>query len=112
MKNFRRAVVILHVGDITTGGTLDLDIEEAKNSSGGTPLTISGKSITQLTATDDNKVVVVELRAEEMTTNSDYWYINAELTAATAASISGLQIWGLSPRYKSVGTTLIEEVVT
>ncbi len=111
MKNFRRAVIILHVGSIATSGTLDLDIEEAKDASGTGVQNISGKSITQLTDADDNKVVVVELRAEEMDTNDGYWYIQAELTGATADSISGLQIWGLSPRYKSVSTALIEEVV-
>lgn len=111
LENYHKAVVIIHVGAIATNGTVDADLEQASNTAAGTRKAITGKSITQLTDADDNKVVVIELDSSELDVDNGFEYINLELTCATAASIIGAQIWGLSPRFAAEANAAIEEVV-
>ncbi|MFA5053529.1 MAG: hypothetical protein WC565_05700 [Parcubacteria group bacterium] len=109
MANFQRVVFILQTGAIEDTGTVDLDIEVGTTSAGGTTATL--KSITQLTTADDNKVVVVEVRGEEMNVAGvEYDYIQGELTGANAAGITALQVWGYC-EYAPAVTTLIDEIV-
>jgi len=109
MANFQRVVFILQTGAIEDTGTVDLDIEVGTTSAGGTTATL--KSITQLTTADDNKVVVVEVRGEEMNVAGvEYDYIQGELTGANAAGITALQVWGYC-EYAPAVTTTIDEIV-
>lgn len=113
MQRYHRAVVILIVGDMVQGSSLDMDIEQAINTDGDDIKAISGKSITTLTAAglDSNKVVVVEIRTEELDVDNAFDCINAEVTVSDAAVEFALLILGTEPRYPPVPTTTLEEVV-
>lgn len=113
LQQYHRAVVILMVGDMGTGATVDMDIEQATDTSGTGAKAISGKSITQLTqaGSDSNKVVVVEIRTEELDVDGGFDCINAEVTVGTEAVELALLILGTEPRYPPVPTTTLEEVV-
>jgi len=111
VANYSRIVVIIQTGAITSGGTIDADIEIGTTSSGGTTATMTGKSITQLTSADADKVVVVEIRPEEFTQSGvHYPYMQLELTCATQNCLVGAQIWG-EVEYAPASTTNIDEVV-
>lgn len=113
LQRYHRAAVVLIVGDMAQGATLDMDIEQATDTSGTGAKAISGKSITQLTAAgnDSNKIVVVELRTEELDVDNAFDCVNAEVTVAGAAVEFALLLLGLEPRYPPVPTTTLEEVV-
>lgn len=110
--NFSRIVVIIQTGAITSGGTIDCDIELATDSSGtGGPTTMTGKSITRLTSADANKVVVLEIRPEEFIQSGvSYDYFQVELTCASQNCLVGVQVWG-EVEYAPASTALIDEVV-
>lgn len=109
---FDRIVVIIQTGAITSGGTIDCDIELATDSGGtGGPTTMTGKSITQLTSADANKVVVIEMLPEEfIQSNVNYDYFQVELTCASQNCLVGVQVWGYA-MYRPAVTTLIDEIV-
>lgn len=111
VAGFDRIVVIIQTGAITSGGTIDADIEIGTTSSGGTTATMTNKSITQLTSADANKVVVIEMRPEEfIQSNVNYGYVQLELTCATQNCLVGAQIWGHA-MYQPAVTTTIDEIV-
>jgi len=107
-ENVHQFVAILHVG-LTASGTVDLDIEQA-TTDGGTPKNVTGKSITQLAATDDNVVVAVNVKAADLDVANDYKWVRIEVTPS-GTSIFGVEVWGVTQRYVPVGTTLLEEAV-
>jgi hypothetical protein len=114
MAKYSRIAIVIHAGDI--GTSLDADVEIATDSSGTDIHTL--KSMTQLTEAggDDNSVVVIEVRAEEMSKPSEadgkeYSHLRLELTPS-GATIVGAQVWGLSPKYPPVTNSLLAETVT
>lgn len=113
LQQYHRAVVMLMVGDMQAGATVDLDIEQATDTSGTSAKAITGKSITQLTqaGSDSDKVVFVEIRTEELDVDNAFDCINAELTVGTNSVEAALVIFGCEPRYPPVPTTNMEEVV-
>jgi len=110
VANYDRIVVMIETGAIAAGGTVDADIEIATDASGAGSTNLAGKSITQLTDADDNKLVAIEIRPEEMNiSGAHYTHIQLELTAATAACLVAAQVWGHA-MYQPASTSLIEEV--
>ena len=55
-----------------TDTTVDVKLQEATDSSGTGAADISGKAVTQLGATDDNKQVIIEVDASELSDGFDY----------------------------------------
>ena len=113
MSLYRRVLIVLQVGALATNATLDLDVEQHTAASGGSTKNVTGKSITQLTEAggDSNKMVAVELRAEELDLENDYRYISVELTPATAAAICGVIVLATVARYEPVSTSAWDEIV-
>ena len=95
LSKFHELAAVLTAGDIQATGTIDGGFQ-GSTTSGGSYAAISGKAITQLTAagSDDNKQVVVHLRADDQTRR----YVKFGVTPATADSIFGVTVLG-KPRY-------------
>lgn len=110
LANYHRAVIIIGVGDIAAGRTLDVDVEQHTASSGGTTKNVTGKSITQLTDTDDNKIVAIELKTEELDVDGGFEHISVELTPSAGIILYCL-VFGIEPRFAPAGTTEWDEVV-
>jgi hypothetical protein len=70
MSKYNRVAFIVCVG--ATDTTVDIKLQSATADDGTGAADISGKAATQLTATDDNKQVVIEITAEEMPANTGY----------------------------------------
>lgn len=113
MGTKHRGVILISVGDMAAGATLDADLEQAQDAAGTGAKAITGKSITQLTQAggDGNQVVIIELRSEELDPDNGFEYINLEITPAVGAVEFAAFILGTVPRYKAVSTTNVAEIV-
>lgn len=89
VSKFERVMFVLLAGALGSSGTVDFKLRES-DASGGTYGDISGKAATQLTqaGTDDNKQVVIEIKADELTDGKRF--VKARVTTATAASLVAL----------------------
>ena len=102
LSKFHEAMFILSVG--ATDTTVDFSVRESRDNSGTGEQTLSGKSATQLAGTDDNKQVVINVKAEELTQGapgSNYRYVRPRVTVGdgtTGAYVSVVGL-GLKPRY-------------
>lgn len=98
MRKFQEALFIALVGAIDS--TIDVKLQKAKDSSGTGLQDISGKAATQLADTADNKQVMLNLKAEEMTINSGYTHARMLMTLGngTAQLVAGVAL-GMCPRH-------------
>lgn len=100
MSKFHELVAILQLGAVDS--TVDFKLRESKDTSGTGEQDISGKAIAQFTATDDNKVAMINLEAEELTQTppgSPYRYVRARATVGNGTTnIIGCIVLGMKPR--------------
>lgn len=111
--NYHRFGILLSVGAMAGGATLDMDIEQHNAAAGGTTKNITGKSITQLTQAggDGNCLVWVEVQCEELDVDGGFHWVSAEVTPANAAVIFGVVVFGYIPRFPPVPVTGWAETV-
>lgn len=103
-------VVLISVGDIAAGATFDVDIEDADDSAGNDVDTIL--SMTQLTATDDDKAILITIDPQADLTDDNKRYIRVECTPAVGAVEFSVMVLGYRPRYAPVATTNWAQIVT
>ena len=114
LANYHRAFILLNIGVMQSGGTIDAVVYQALNTSGGSPKVLSPtKAITQLTqaGSDSNSIVGIEVRTEELDVTGGFDCIALQYTVGTAASIMSIEIWGCVPRYAPAPVTDWNEVV-
>jgi len=106
-----RFVVLLDVGEMAQGATVDFVLQEATDALGTNAANIAGKAITQLTQAggDGDDLIVMECRMEEMTPGYDY--VRGVLTIAGGAVECALLGIGVVARYVPVPTGTITEIV-
>lgn len=117
MTKFESAMAVIMAGALGTSATLDAKLVQATDSSGTGVKDISGKSITQLTqaGTDDDKQVVINLRAEDLDVTNGFTHAAIVMTTATATSDSGAILLGLNPRFGPASDNdlaSVDEIVT
>lgn len=95
LGKFHQAAFVLLVGTIDS--TIDFKLQESADGSTGWA-DLSGKAITQLAGTDDNKQVVVHLLAEELTAGKRYARGLATLGNGTSQAVCAVAL-GVRPRY-------------
>ena len=116
LANYHRAVLVVHVGSITATGTLDVQIRQATNSSGGSvkgiPTTAAqSKLLTQLVNGDDNAVYIIELRTEELDIANGFEHVAITYDVNTDTVDFSAILYGCEPRFKPVATTNWAEIV-
>lgn len=113
MEEFQRAVVLLKVGEMGQGATVNLVVQQAQDVAGTGQAAIAGKAIAQLTQAggDADSMVIIEVRTEEMNVNADYNYIRAVLTIANANVQTDLMINRFIATYPPVSTALWDQIV-
>lgn len=114
LANYHRAVLVLDVGDMQSGATLDAGIQQATDTSGTGVKAISGKTITQLKQASGhgNDLVCIELQTEELDVDGGFDCVRFYVTVATAAVEYSAILYGLEPRFPPTATTNWHEVVT
>lgn len=113
MENNHRALALISVGDMVATSTLNATLTQAQDALGTGAKAITGKAITQLTQAggDSNKVVMIELKSEELDVANGFEYILLTITPAVAAVEFAAFVLGTEPRYMPVPTTNVEEIV-
>mgnify|MGYP007080466549 CR=1 FL=1 len=93
---FAEALFIFQLGAVDS--TVDCLVRESTNTSDGSGQTLSGKSATQLTSSDDNKQVVINVKSEELSTG--YRYLRGRMTAGNGTTnLVSCVALGLVPRF-------------
>ena len=110
MSKFHEAMFVLVLGAVDT--TIDFKLQESADGSSFSD--ISGKAITQMGGTDDNKQAIVSLKSEEL--SSGKRYVRGRLTVGNGTTniccVVGL---GMRPRFGPASDdklTKVAQVVT
>lgn len=113
LANYHRAVLILNVGDMAAGATVDAGIQQASDNTGTGVKAISGKTITQLTQAggDASSFVVIELRTEELDVTNGFEHVRFYVTTAVNTVIYSAVLLGIVTRFAPVPTTNYAEIV-
>lgn len=113
MANYHRAWLVINVGDMVQGSTLDITIRQATDTSGTSVKAITGKAITQLTQAggDGNDLLCIELRTEELDVSNAFDCICVRAVVAGAAVEYGYILYGCVPRFAPTATTNWTEVI-
>ncbi len=107
MSRFEEVAFILQVGVVNSSGSIDFKIEESDVSGFGSGVSdIPDKSISTIGGTDDNKVVIVNLKAEEVSKR----YVRGLLTSSAHSNFASCVALGLKPRFGPAGDYNIPEV--
>ena len=98
MSKFHEAMFVVLLGAVDS--TVDFKLRESRDTSATGEQDISGKAITQFTASDDNKQAVINLKSEELTAQpSQYRYVRARLTVGNGTTnIVSVIAFGMRPR--------------
>jgi hypothetical protein len=94
LSKFHAAMFVLQLG--TIDAVIDFKLQESADDVTYTDLT--GKSITQLTGTDDNKQAVIAVRSDELSAGKRYVRARATLGNGVAQLVAVLGL-GVEPRY-------------
>lgn len=115
MSKFESAMIIITVGEMAATSTLDAVVHQADSAGANDKVLGTTKAITQLTATDDNKQVVINVRAEEMDMANNFSNLNLNVTVANAAVDYGVVILGFNPRYAPASdndVSTVDEIIS
>lgn len=91
MSKFSRLMAVVMAGAIT--GTIDGKLTESTDGSGGSEADITGKAITQLSATDDNKQGIINIHESELSAGFDFVRLVLTPTGGTT-NLAGAIILG------------------
>ncbi len=94
MSLFREGMFILQTGVMAASSTLDAKLQESVNGTSGWQ-DITGKSMTQMVNTDDNKQVVFNIKAEEL--SAGYRYVKLLLTPSAHSILASAVVLGMKP---------------
>jgi hypothetical protein len=99
VRDFRQIMFIIMAGILTTTGTIDFNVEEAKSSTGESSqdLDTGNLNITQLTTGDNDEQSIVNVEAEDL--SQGYDYVRGVMTITTAAADSAVLALGLHPMF-------------
>jgi len=112
MTMFDQAMCVVMTGVLGTAAGVDVQIEQATDSSGTGAKDITGKTITELLkATNDDDQAIINIDADELDITGDFTHIRAVMTTATATSDSGLIILASRPRYGPANDNDLASVV-
>ncbi len=108
MSKFAEVLFIFQLGSVDN--TIDCLVRESTNTSDGGGQTLSGKSATQLTGSDDNKIVVIQVKAEEL--SPGYRYLRGRMTVGNGTTnLIACTVLGLMPRYGPASDDDLADVV-
>lgn len=104
MDRYRQVAVIVMTGAATTSATVDAKIQFSATSNGTYTTGVSGKTITQLTDTDGDKQVIINLSAAEAASTTKKW-ARVLMTNSTTNYNAAIVI-GTASRWKEPWTTI------
>lgn len=119
MATYEGLLAVVQAGAIAATGLVDAKLQQATDSSGTGAKDITGKAITELTGSDDNKQALINLRSDELDVNNDFDHVRLVITVddtasptAAAALISGLLFGVCAWNQPATAATSVDEVVS
>ena len=119
LQKYHRAWLVLNVGDLQQGATLNCALQQATSSAGAgakaitSSKTLGAKAIAALSqaAGDSDDLVCIELQTEELDVDNRFYFVRAQVTVTgDAVEFSGI-LYGCSARFKAVPITNWTEIV-
>lgn len=100
--NFHAFMLLLAVGAMTGGSTVDAKFQQAQDVGGTGAKDISpAKAITQLLAAGgNNRQVMLNMKAADLDVDGGFGFIRGSATVGTAASLLFAALIGAYPRYE------------
>lgn len=116
LANYHRAALVIHLGNVSATGTVTFQIRQATNTSGGSvkgiPTTAGQSKITTALANaDDNGIVVIELRTEELDVANGFDCVGVRYDVDTDTADFSAILYGIEPRFSPVTSTGFNEIV-
>jgi len=119
MRDYHRAVAMVRVGDMGAGATVDMELQQATDSSGSNGKTlVSGngqtKEITQLTQAGGDANAspsVIELQTEEMDVANEFDYVRAVVTIVGTGVYLYANLLRTISRFPPVDASNLQEVI-
>ena len=109
IEDAQEMIFFVTVGDIAASGTVNAKVQQASASAGTGAKDISGKAMTELSATDDNKTILITVHTQEL--DEGFPFLQLSITPADAAAdVAGLILKGYN-RYEPVPTGALDELV-
>lgn len=96
---FHKIGAYIQTGAIASTGTFDAKLQQATDASGTGVKDITGKAITQLADTADDKQVIINLDPAELDLANGFTFVRLTITPATAASLLSGLLLGFDPRF-------------
>lgn len=116
---YHRLWLVINVGDLQAGGTLDALIQQATTTAGAGAKNIlaknqvTNKTITQLTQAggDSDSLVCIELQTEELDVSNLFDCVRFVITVGVANAEYSAVLYGCISRHKAVPTTNWTEII-
>jgi len=111
--NYQRGIVLIMVGDMAQGATLDVQVWQATDDAGTDAKIVTGKAITQLTqaAGDGDDLLAIEVRTEELDVDGGFSYVSVVVTVAAGTVDLAVLGLGFTSNYPPVPVTGWTEIV-
>lgn len=111
---FDSALAVIAVGVLGSSTTVDAKLEQATTAAGAGVKDITGKGITQLTqaGTDDNKQVLINVRAADLDIPNSFAFVRLTVTPATSTALLFGALFGMDPKYgPATDATTVDQIV-
>ncbi len=117
LKNFRRFMAVITVGDFVSTGTLNAKLTAYTDASGGGAHDIPGAAIAALTqaGADDNKQAIINLNTDALADSTKYTHMRLTVTLGTAGADMGAVVLGFDPLYPPASdndAATVDEIVS
>jgi len=100
MRNLFALLVMLNIGVIGAGGTIDARIDQATDAAGTGAKPVAGLAITRIVkAGGDNRQAGINLRQEDLDKNGGFRFVRLTVTVGTAATFLSAMLTGFDLRY-------------
>lgn len=98
-KNFDRFSAVIQTGALGAGSNINAKIQQASDSSGTGAKDVTGKAITQLANTDDNKQAVIDFKNADLDAANSFNHVRLSVTISseTSDSTAGGVLLAFSP---------------
>lgn len=115
LANYHRAVLVIHIGTVAAGGTVQFRLLQATTTAGagakGIPTTATQDKITTVLTGADSNWVAIELRTEELDVANGFDCVAFGYDVDTNTVALEATLYGIEPRFAAVPTTNYNEIV-
>lgn len=111
---YPRYLLKLKVGAMGSGGVVNAKFQQATSAAGAGVKDVDGKAITPLTqaGSDENSVVGINLRTEELDVSGGFKYIRFAVTITVADCLYDAELLATGGRFIPVSVTNWDEVIS